>query len=1208
MMASEQLELNHRLKELENVMEAAGDRLRAGKMEQLRRKLEKGQMLIAFCGHFSAGKSTLVNRLCETALLPSSPIPTSANIVAIFNGKEKACVFHRGGGKGEGASRSVPLAELAAYCKNGADIERVEIQYPLPFLGNNAGLLDTPGIDSTDDAHRMSTESALHLADAVFYVMDYNHVQSELNFAFARQMAEWGKPLYLIVNQIDKHREEELPFDLYRQSVEQAFRSWNIEPDGIFCTSLREPGHPHNDWPRLKPLLERLIGMRRELVEYSAAHSALHLIEEHAAAEAARHEGEKARLLREIENEGLQTDAELARLAGLDRKIAELGQRAESVRSGLHREIAGIAENANITPAATRDLADAYLQSRKTGFKVGIFGRAAKTAKEIERRLEVFFRDFREKVDIHLERHIRDALKKACEAHGLDDPALFAAIDGLRADVTPGQLAAEVQSGAGLSGEYTLNYCRKLAADVKERCRRDGFALADAVAEACGAAAQAEAEALAGERAAVAARLGAYRALQELEAGERSYLQELLACLGPAPARPALPAPAAFAAARAASAAAAPPQRQAAAAAVRGPARAASAALAAASRRGDPLREMAGRLREAADALAGIAALRSVVRDMRAKEAKLRERTFTIALFGAFSAGKSSFANALMGERVLPVSPNPTTAAINRIVPPKEGWPHGMARVVMKTEQQVLADVQYSLQALGLEPGDKAASLKRIASLRPGEVGARGKPHYAFLKAVSEGWADAEPLFGQELRADREAFARYVAEEQKSCFVDGIELHYDNELTREGMIFVDTPGADSVNARHTGVAFNYIKNADAILFVTYYNHAFSQADREFLLQLGRVKDSFELDKMFFIVNAADLASSGEELAGVVAHVEENLLQHGIRRPRIFPVSSQMAVAGRISGDDRLVRESGIAQFEREFLRFSREELGGMALRSARFELERASSLLEDWIRRSREGEQERARQAAGLRRAASGVLEIVDPGADDDIRELEREAEELLYYVKQRIFYRFNEFFSLSFNPAVLREDRNIRQAMAAAWNDFLGNMIRDLSQEVLASTLRLENFLEKLARKRYERWIGLAAERLPGFQSAEFPEHAYATPEIGETMEVPDVELRWLLASFRNARSFFEGQGREKLQEELMKRMAVPVAGYLQAERIRLAEHYAEEYRGRLAALANRVKEAVQEHADGQLEALEMKMDFTKLEKMKQALNRLIP
>ena len=37
---------------------------------------------------------------------------------------------------------------------------------------------------------------------------------------------------------------------------------------------------------------------------------------------------------------------------------------------------------------------------------------------------------------------------------------------------------------------------------------------------------------------------------------------------------------------------------------------------------------------------------------------RVETKQFTVALFGAFSAGKSSFANALLGEKVLPVSPN----------------------------------------------------------------------------------------------------------------------------------------------------------------------------------------------------------------------------------------------------------------------------------------------------------------------------------------------------------------------------------------------------------------------------------------------------------------------------------------------------------------------------------------------------------------------
>src|SRR5690606_5055278 len=75
---------------------------------------------------------------------------------------------------------------------------------------------------------------------------------------------------------------------------------------------------------------------------------------------------------------------------------------------------------------------------------------------------------------------------------------------------------------------------------------------------------------------------------------------------------------------------------------------------------------------------------------------------FTVALFGAFSAGKSSFSNALIGDRVLPVSPNPTTAAINRIRPIAAGKEDRTADVHLKTVGQMTEDVAYSFDALGL--------------------------------------------------------------------------------------------------------------------------------------------------------------------------------------------------------------------------------------------------------------------------------------------------------------------------------------------------------------------------------------------------------------------------------------------------------------------------------------------------------------------------
>ena len=71
------------------IMAAAGDEGDAKRLLELLSKLDDGQLTVAFCGHFSAGKSTLVNRLCGTELLPSSPIPTSANVVSIRNGERE---------------------------------------------------------------------------------------------------------------------------------------------------------------------------------------------------------------------------------------------------------------------------------------------------------------------------------------------------------------------------------------------------------------------------------------------------------------------------------------------------------------------------------------------------------------------------------------------------------------------------------------------------------------------------------------------------------------------------------------------------------------------------------------------------------------------------------------------------------------------------------------------------------------------------------------------------------------------------------------------------------------------------------------------------------------------------------------------------------------------------------------------------------------
>src|SRR5699024_12768181 len=84
----------------------------------------------------------------------------------------------------------------------------------------------------------------------------------------------------------------------------------------------------------------------------------------------------------------------------------------------------------------------------------------------------------------------------------------------------------------------------------------------------------------------------------------------------------------------------------------------------------------------------------SIVNDLKEKQQRLDNRTLTIALVGAFSAGKSSFANALLGENLLPSSPNPTTAVINRITPVTDQYAHGTVVIQLKDEETLTSDLQ----------------------------------------------------------------------------------------------------------------------------------------------------------------------------------------------------------------------------------------------------------------------------------------------------------------------------------------------------------------------------------------------------------------------------------------------------------------------------------------------------------------------------------
>ncbi|OIU71293.1 dynamin family protein [Rossellomorea aquimaris] len=1185
----------HKLAGYDEVFRSKGDEERSLKVERLAEKIYRQEFILAFCGHFSAGKSTMINYLMGEEILPSSPIPTSANLVKVHQSEEDYAKIHYHSGKPVLFKVPYEYSKIKEFCRNGEDVYSVEIGRKKTTLPEGVSVLDTPGVDSTDDAHRMSTESAVHLADAVFYVMDYNHVQSQVNFQFTKELKRHGVKLYLVVNQIDKHQEEELPFRKFQEAVRDSFASWGVDPDGIFYTSLKKPDHDHNQVAELREFINKQVVEKESLIEDSARSALSQLVHEHIGWYEDQQE--------QVEEEGKNhvTEEEWADKDTLlekeERLLDELSENDVSeLRQAFEEERSTILKNAYLMPFETRDLAKEFLESRQPDFKIGFLFSRQKTEDEKERRAQIFKEEVNSRIETQLEWHLKTLGKSFLKKNNVVSPSLLNGWEKLSLKVDEAYLIGLIKPGAKVTGDYVLQYCDNLSEELKRDARKITNDLLESFLEHVKEDSKSKTRSLQEELQAIRQKTvyvhkwalleeEKFQQIEKLEgisnsdnrddkiqgwvndwvAKEKEFIEA-----GELEENPPEPASERISEDN---------QNE----VHSGEVKDNQVSVEDAIDRLDRMTRVFGNLHgfsKIADILEG-------------KRERLANQTFTIALFGAFSAGKSSFANALLGKKVLPVSPNPTTASINRIKPVTDQYLHETAVVQIKSESQLYQDISHSLSFFDKRIETLEDAFEIIPVLL-GEAGgdAKAKIHLSFLSAFYKGYEEFKNRLGKEITVGLDDYKGYVADENKSCFVESIDLYYDCEITRKGITLVDTPGADSINARHTGVAFEYIKNADAILFVTYYNHAFARADREFLIQLGRVKDTFELDKMFFIVNAIDLAKDEEEKEEVISYVGEQLIQYGIRFPRIFGVSSLQAL------EDKENPSNGMTFFKEAFNSFIQDELVSMSVDSAMSEWEKGIKRFKHYIDAASSDQSLKQRKIEELHRTKTEVKELLEKMTAAAIQqETEQELDELIYYLKQRVFFRITDFFKEAFHSGLFMNEANDSKALQHGLKEFTTSVGFDLSQELRATSLRILQFIGKQLDSHWDQIESnireLEKEILlssPVFRNGEAIEFQQAFKDI-------DLEhFKGAFSTFRNAKQFLEKGGKKEIQEELVKRLHGPADDYLKNEKEKMKSWSQQDINVRFKKLKEEAKSQAFEQIDSNIEALSTTQDIEKL------------
>ena len=173
-----------------------------------------GKTTIAFVGEFSAGKTSIVNRILSqnNPNIPQLPVSTKATTAIptyIAGGSTVSYSFISGDGKRktilEDTFKKVSKDILDQVKGVSSLIKYFVMTYNLDGLS----ILDTPGFNSNDNEDRERTIEVINECDALFWVFDVN--AGTVNRSSISIIKErLNKPLYVVINKVDTKPDSEV--------------------------------------------------------------------------------------------------------------------------------------------------------------------------------------------------------------------------------------------------------------------------------------------------------------------------------------------------------------------------------------------------------------------------------------------------------------------------------------------------------------------------------------------------------------------------------------------------------------------------------------------------------------------------------------------------------------------------------------------------------------------------------------------------------------------------------------------------------------------------------------------------------------------------------------------------------------------------------------------------------------------------------------
>ncbi|WP_462420824.1 dynamin family protein [Salinicoccus sp. Marseille-QA3877] len=812
-------------------------------------KTYKDQLVLSFIGHYSAGKSSLINYLLEQDILPSSPVPTTSNTVAVQIGDaaEISAFLNQ--------YQYVAVKdyeELRSLNTKDIDISAINIDVQHGDFKNNTVLQDTPGVDSNTDSHRESTNRFLLNSDFIFFTVEYNHVESEHNMVLLKELSMMGIPLILIINQIDKHDDQEITMDTFLSKIKNTLKDWNITLHEIFTTSIYES--PYNQVGELKSFIHELERKRHELLDayfnritQTIENSQLEYLKDELADHESDEEEIDTRSIDEVKRHIKFLNQEIEKS-----KVESLHQDETLLNNHVKDSVRKIVKDSYIFPHEVKSSITHYLNIMAGEVKVpGFFSRKKKEAEmihqskvEIERNLNNIF-----KTEINapinsffgglgltgepFKYNFNNDLLIEEEITHLNNQFILNYLDKFKAKI--------VSDAANAVMNHLPSMEKSDAGELKEQSQLDDdLKRYENILKLLSLQTSIESTSYRHFYIHIDDEIDKLNLVEEVElnndsetAGTGEILRDDFKFINEG-----------------------------------------GVDL-------DYYYEVTGHLKDKKR----YSDFHRVIED---KLERIRKGRANISVFGGFSAGKTTFINALLNKAQLAMSPNPTTATITEINDNES------SEILFKTEDDLIG----TLEMLSNQKHDSVEGYFKWIKRERQNVPETYKP---FLDGILNKYEDYKSDLGMKRKIETASLISTVSSDEDSTFVHKAYVSLQNEIT-EKYTLIDSPGINSINQRHTKETRNIIADSDLIIYVSYYNHVFSRSDEAFLKYIQSIKG--ENFPIIFIINAVDLMKNEADKNQVIDYMSNALISLGITN-MIFPVSSKRA----LNSEDSMFNEA-----------------------------------------------------------------------------------------------------------------------------------------------------------------------------------------------------------------------------------------------------------------------------------------------------------